>query len=131
MNETSPREEVICYICRESSILEDNVEDTLISPCLCSGSSRWVHRACLNFLLDEQLYSANHPHCQICLYPYKLEPRFGARALNTLIRAKDALCDARDMFSTFLIAHGVVALTRSVCDNLLLMVCHFLKDIRS
>lgn len=57
-----------CRICLESHNSPDN---PIISPCACSGSIKWVHRACL------QEYRLKHAKknvfkCELCQKPYRL-----------------------------------------------------------
>jgi len=58
----------ICRIC-----LDDTEQETLFQPCLCSGSSGWVHEQCLT----EWRLTAPNPEafnkCFSCNYTYKLQ----------------------------------------------------------
>ena len=53
-----------CKVCLQ----EDTVQN-LITPCLCDGTSKYVHRKCLN---DWRKVKLNNK-CEICLYEYKFE----------------------------------------------------------
>jgi hypothetical protein len=58
--------EFICRICFDGSTRED-----VISPCACSGSSKWVHRACLDkwrTTREDRAFS----RCTECLKSYTL-----------------------------------------------------------
>lgn len=55
-----------CRIC-----LDDKSDEVLFSPCRCSGSSKYVHRSCLNKWRTEDL--SNRNSCEICLYDYQTE----------------------------------------------------------
>ena len=59
----------ICRIC-----LEDDDPDLMIAPCLCSGSSKWVHRDCLD-LWRVQEEDRAFSKCTECLYEYKMQAR--------------------------------------------------------
>eukprot|EP01038_Epipyxis_sp_PR26KG_P008680 gene8680-11731_t len=62
-------EYVTSYTCR--ICLDDGVRKDLIAPCKCSGSQKWVHRACLDkwrSMKEDKAFSA----CTECLGPYKL-----------------------------------------------------------
>lgn len=66
--------EKICRICFDntSSINNLNYPDTLISPCLCKGTSKWIHRSCL----DQWRKTGNCQyfyHCDICKFKYQFE----------------------------------------------------------
>jgi len=76
--------ECICRIC-----FEEEEVDELIAPCLCRGTSRWVHRSCLDewraTKTSDSFYS-----CPSCKFKYKLRERKDPRT-NTelwLYRAK-------------------------------------------
>ena len=63
--------ETCCRICFES---KDTIEDPLIFPCLCNGSSKFVHKNCLNAWInnhhpDEDAYNM----CMECNYKYQYE----------------------------------------------------------
>jgi len=64
--------EACCRICFES---EETGENPLISPCKCTGSMRWVHRACL----DQWRISSVNPKalmgCTTCHTPFRTEYR--------------------------------------------------------
>ena len=58
--------EKICRICLES----DNPED-LFSPCLCDGTSKYVHRNCLNqWRILHDINSDNFKKCELCQTVY-------------------------------------------------------------
>lgn len=57
-----------CKIC-----FEDGVNEPLMNPCRCNGSSRWVHESCLQrWRLTNQNTNAYH-RCEICLYEYVID----------------------------------------------------------
>jgi hypothetical protein len=56
---------VECRIC-----LEENNVDDMISPCLCRGSQRYVHRNCLNIWREQN--RNNYYRCSVCLYEYRI-----------------------------------------------------------
>jgi len=41
---------------------------TLITPCFCSGSLRYVHHYCL----QQWIRSSNHRYCELCKFHFKL-----------------------------------------------------------
>ena len=58
----------VCRVC-----LEDGTEEPLLSPCLCDGGSRYVHRSCLQSYFNSPLgliRLSRHPNsvheCEIC-----------------------------------------------------------------
>jgi hypothetical protein len=58
----------ICCIC-----LEDDEPRTMIAPCRCKGSSKWVHRDCLD---EWRLHEKDRAFskCTECLFEYYLQP---------------------------------------------------------
>tara|TARA_Y100001970_G_scaffold76249_1_gene96756 strand:- start:2572 stop:3387 length:816 start_codon:yes stop_codon:yes gene_type:complete len=64
-------EERECRICFES----DNQED-LISPCLCDGTSKWVHRQCLNEWRETNIDKPANTNCMECKYKYRFKYLF-------------------------------------------------------
>ncbi len=66
-NAPMENEEKICRICFDGSGGE------LISPCNCSGSSKYIHRSCL----DQWISSGHNPDakkiCNTCQYKYQWE----------------------------------------------------------
>mmetsp|Transcript_30945 Transcript_30945/g.74733 ORF Transcript_30945/g.74733 Transcript_30945/m.74733 type:complete len:539 (-) Transcript_30945:81-1697(-) len=62
---TSPK---VCRIC-----LEEDLPQTMIAPCRCKGSSRWVHRDCLDewrLTQPDRAFSK----CTECGFEYYLQP---------------------------------------------------------
>lgn len=57
--------QVICRIC-----LEDVVQD-IIAPCMCSGSSKWVHRHCLDRWRTSTVNPRSFTNCSECGFAYR------------------------------------------------------------
>ena len=57
-----------CRICLDT----DNSTD-LISPCLCSGGSAFVHRQCLDRWRSENIRGIGFKSCDICHFEYVIE----------------------------------------------------------
>lgn len=55
-----------CRICYES----DN-ENDLFSPCRCTGTSKYVHRKCLNEWFEKSNHENSLNQCMECKYEYK------------------------------------------------------------
>ena len=71
--EAQEEEKRTCRICLE----EDNDDDrsSMIAPCLCKGSSKWVHRHCLDQWRTNQ-NDENHiafSKCMECKFQYHME----------------------------------------------------------
>jgi len=97
-----------CRIC-----LETNDPESMIAPCSCAGSQKWVHRSCL----DEWRAQERVPHaftrCPTCRFEYQTEIRKGLVSsywfqLNVL----------RDTILLFAAAQGVLALVGYVIHSL-------------
>ena len=58
-----------CRIC-----LEDDSEEKMIYPCKCSGTSKYVHKTCLNEWRTTSENSDNFDRCELCKYEYRFEP---------------------------------------------------------
>ncbi|KAL3920048.1 MAG: hypothetical protein SGILL_003455 [Bacillariaceae sp.] len=60
--------EKTCRIC-----LEDDSPETMIAPCKCKGSSKWVHRDCLDeWRLNER--DRAFSQCTECTFEYYMQP---------------------------------------------------------
>jgi E3 ubiquitin-protein ligase DOA10 len=57
-----------CRIC-----FEDDVRKNLISPCLCSGNSKYVHPNCLEDWRNMNLQNTKYYFCEICKENYIFE----------------------------------------------------------
>ena len=57
-----------CRIC-----LDNDNPDDIISPCLCSGSSAYVHRKCLNDWRSATIHGKGFKFCYLCQFEYVLE----------------------------------------------------------
>lgn len=63
--------EYTCRIC-----LEECPDTTkLIVPCLCNGSSKYVHRSCLDIWRSVDRDNLNYGRCNECLFNYVLDDR--------------------------------------------------------
>ena len=59
-----------CRICFESTNTENN---PLIVPCNCNGSSRYIHRICLETWREANVNNDAYITCRECLYKYNIE----------------------------------------------------------
>jgi uncharacterized membrane protein len=55
-----------CRIC-----LEKDKIDEFINPCLCMGTSNWVHSSCLNKWRQTNIHAKPYKQCMECNYKYK------------------------------------------------------------
>lgn len=58
-----------CRIC-----LEDDDISNLIYPCRCSGTSKYVHKTCLNEWRTTSENTDNFDRCELCHYTYVIVP---------------------------------------------------------
>ncbi|KAG2445580.1 hypothetical protein HXX76_000192 [Chlamydomonas incerta] len=77
-DEDVPHEKT-CRICMEP---ETKKEDPLISPCLCKGSTRYIHRACLAKWRATKVGTQAHYRCEICHFEYVYRRIWWARLLR-------------------------------------------------
>ncbi|CAF1355767.1 unnamed protein product [Adineta steineri] len=68
MATTTGDESKQCRICLDT----DNPDD-LISPCLCSGGSAFIHRQCLDRWRSENIRGIGFKSCDICHFEYVIE----------------------------------------------------------
>mmetsp|Transcript_20148 Transcript_20148/g.33284 ORF Transcript_20148/g.33284 Transcript_20148/m.33284 type:complete len:248 (+) Transcript_20148:67-810(+) len=61
-------EETACRVC-----LTAEPEHDLIAPCLCSGTSKWVHRVCLDLWRRSSVVSGAVSSCTTCGFTFELE----------------------------------------------------------
>ena len=67
--QTDSEETKQCRICFDT----DDPND-IISPCLCSGGSAYVHRKCLNRWRSENKHGRGFKICNVCQFEYVIEP---------------------------------------------------------
>lgn len=58
--------------------------DRFISPCLCKGSLRYVHRQCLEYWLSQSKIL----HCELCMYNFQTESTLRYVYMNITYRNK-------------------------------------------
>lgn len=76
--------EMICRICFTGST-DEGTEFEMLAPCLCKGSTKWIHRSCLDKWRKTNLNHTNGHMCEICHHPYaiiKIQPTFMNFALS-------------------------------------------------
>ena len=59
---------VQCRIC-----LAEDLETNMITPCQCSGTSKWVHRSCLNQWRGDEPKRRRFTECSECKFKYRLQ----------------------------------------------------------
>ena len=102
-------EEWQCRIC-----LASDDTDSLIAPCDCRGSARWVHRACLDEWRAQERVPRAFTHCPTCKFEYQ------TRVVETPSNRQFYCLVVRDSASLFLAVQGVLALLAlfiHLCDS--------------
>jgi hypothetical protein len=59
----------VCRVCFE----DETIEKKLISPCLCKGSSKYIHEDCLYSWISCQTGIKNAKKCEVCKFPYSIQ----------------------------------------------------------
>lgn len=95
-----------CRIC----LADQDPEGDLISPCLCSGSVRWVHRHCLDEWRAQEIRPNSFEQCELCQFRYETEVR--ERPTGRALRLR--LLVARDLCAMFGAVQLVIILQASL-----------------
>lgn len=106
-----------CRICLDDELRRCDV----IAPCSCAGSSKWVHRACLDqwrTTREDRAFS----RCTECLTDYELIPRpeYEAPEMQTKRRRKYIALMVRDIGGMFALTQAVIiamAFLVYACDS--------------
>lgn len=87
-----------CRICLDS---ETDEKGEFISPCVCAGSQKYIHRSCLNRWREGNREGRAFTHCEICKSKYIIKRNF---ELETwIIREKSiAPCNAIILYGVYL-----------------------------
>ena len=92
----------VCRIC-----LSDEDPESLIAPCLCAGTSKWVHRECLDEWRAQEQVPRAFTHCPTCKFEYEIEDKDEHRN-QRLLRFRCLLC--RDTCALFIAVQSLLAL---------------------
>jgi len=60
-----------CRICLENDKLKN-----LISPCRCSGNSKYVHNICINQWRNTNANNDKYSKCEVCNGKYNITPKY-------------------------------------------------------
>ncbi|CAF1232991.1 unnamed protein product [Didymodactylos carnosus] len=93
----------LCRICLDN----DNASD-IISPCLCSGGSAYVHRKCLNDWRSENANGRAFKFCDICQFEYVNETVVNDSEADRKRLLKYHLLVIRDLTLTVLLVQLVI-----------------------
>ncbi|UJR07346.1 hypothetical protein I4U23_011632 [Adineta vaga] len=100
INDEEPKQ---CRICLDT----DNSTD-LISPCLCSGGSAFIHRQCLDRWRSENIRGIGFKSCDICHFEYVIESVNNDEIAERTRRLKYYLYVTRDTTVLFLLVQLVI-----------------------
>ena len=79
----SPEEISKCRYCLEE---EDTDQNPLIVPCQCTGSTKYVHRKCLDQWRKEALNPHNLHRCEICHIEYQIQVKRAVCGIRCLCK---------------------------------------------
>ena len=101
---TNLEDALLCRIC-----LGDDETSELIAPCSCRGSSRWVHRFCLDEWRAQERVTLAFSHCSVCRDAYDFEPEQSQSGAIVRQRMCFGLHVTRDIFIFFIFVQGTIA----------------------
>jgi len=101
-----------CRIC-----LSDENQKNLIAPCLCKGSSRWVHRQCLDQWRAAKSMKDAFTHCGTCKFKYVVKTRIDKTAETQLRRYR--LLVARDSIFAIISIHLFICVLAIILQHIL------------
>ena len=99
----SPTLTKICRICFD----HDN-EKELISPCLCTGGSAYVHRNCLDKWRSVNKNGRAFKFCAVCRFEYVIEPVIDDPSADKQRLLKFRLLMARDLTLIILLVQAII-----------------------
>ena len=73
-----------CRICFEKNYNDD----LFINPCLCSGTSKWVHKECLNTWRNMNKNKEAYKKCMECKYIYKFDYKYKKEKFRIVYKKK-------------------------------------------
>ena len=72
----------LCRICFES----ESHNNELITPCKCKGTSKYIHRSCLNKWIDLNYKNIDIKEgCNVCNYKYRIKNEKDTRIITVLL----------------------------------------------
>jgi E3 ubiquitin-protein ligase DOA10 len=92
-----------CRICFDS----DNSDD-IISPCLCSGGSAYIHRRCLDLWRSENIGGRGFKFCNVCQFEYVIETVINDSEADKERLLKYRLLVTRDLTLIFLLSQLII-----------------------
>ena len=99
----SPASVKNCRIC-----LDNDNEKDLISPCLCTGESAYVHRTCLDNWRSVNKDGCAFKFCDVCQFEYAIEPVIDDPSADKRRLLKFRLLVARDIVSIILLLQAII-----------------------
>lgn len=72
----------LCRICFDS----ESKDNELITPCKCKGTSKYIHRSCLNKWIDLNYKNIDiKERCSVCNYKYRIKNEKDTRIITILL----------------------------------------------
>lgn len=94
---------MLCRIC-----LGNDEPEQMIAPCSCRGSSKWVHRFCLDEWRAQERVPLAFTHCSVCRFSYEYEAEPSSEELSKR-KIKFGLLVTRDIFLFFILLQSTIA----------------------
>ena len=95
---------MLCRIC-----LGDDAPEQMISPCTCRGSSKFVHRFCLDEWRAQERVNLAFTHCSVCRFAYEFEDDSTSESELRKRKVQFGLLVTRDLFLFFVCVQAIIA----------------------
>ena len=102
--EANAEDAMICRIC-----LGDDAPEQMIAPCTCRGSSKFVHRFCLDEWRAQERVNLAFTHCSVCHFAYEFEADSTSESELRKRKVQFGLLVTRDVFLFFVCVQAVIA----------------------
>ena len=83
----------------------------LISPCMCSGTMKWVHRSCLDTWRTVSPNKLSFSECDVCHFKYRVQKK----TLGMWPRISFGLKITRDVIFVLAVAVAMILIVGSIC----------------
>lgn len=102
----------ICRICFNSSHHSDG--NALISPCDCSGNSKYIHESCLKKWVIVKFPNPKNSFCEVCLKKFPMKIQRKCRLCNGQSLNPISLIDIMKLICSFLLLIITVVLCLTI-----------------
>ncbi|KAF0989342.1 hypothetical protein HZS_3148 [Henneguya salminicola] len=131
LNEDSDKK--ICWVClgSESEDIQINQGNNSIwiSPCLCSGTCKWVHRECLNAYIDQKWTDGlmANINCPICQAKYDIDFGCPINFLHFVIHVERIVTFFNSSYLAASVCHASAQVLRLYSESFFYLVFSFDK----